>query len=257
MLHATIEYIKFLFSSINHHGIHSPFLYELVTKCFYDRNYYNGYKIISEYQSHLIKNRSFISVKDLGAGSKLLKTNSRRISEISKKAGITNKRAQLLYRLVNYFQPNSILEFGTSLGIATCALSLGNPKALITTIEGCPETAAQASNQFNSFNLNNINLIVSTFDNELDNLKQQKFDLVYFDGNHTKEATINYFKTLLQSINNDSIIIFDDIHWSKGMTEAWDTIKQEPKVTLTIDTFFWGIVFFRTEQVTQHYKIRV
>ena len=41
------------------------------------------------------------------------------------------------------------------------------------------------------------------------------------------------------------------------MTEAWNIIKQNPKVILTIDTFFWGIVFFRTEQEKQHFNIRV
>jgi len=196
-------------------------------------------------------------VKDLGAGSKVLKSKSRKISDISKKVGISNKKARLLYRLVNFFQPKSILELGTSLGISTYAMSLGNPNSKIITIEGCPETAAVAKEQFEFNHLNNINLIVNSFDKELNNLKHQKFDLIYIDGNHQKEPTLSYFETLIGTLNNDSVMILDDIHWSKGMTEAWDTIKQNPKVTLTIDVFYWGIVFFRKEQVKQHFRIRV
>ncbi len=257
MLHTILEYIKFILRSNNQHGIHSPFVYDLVTKCIYDKKNYKDYSIIAKYHSVLKTNKSAISVKDFGAGSKVLTSNSRKISDISKNAGITKRRAQLLYRIVKYFQPSSILELGTSLGMSTYALSLGNPNANIITIEGCPETASIAKEQFKSNKLNNINLIINEFDKEINNLKSQKFDLIYIDGNHQKEATINYFNTLLNTVNNDSVFILDDIHWSKGMTEAWNIIKQNPKVKLTIDTFFWGIVFFRTEQEKQHFNIRV
>lgn len=257
MLHSILEYIKFILKSNNQHRIHSPFVYDLVTKCLYDNQFYKDYNLIAKYYRDLNNNMSVISIKDHGAGSKVLESNTRSISDISKKAGITQKRAKLIYRIVNYFNSGSILELGTSLGISTCAISLGNSKAQITTIEGCPETASVAKEQFKNFNLNNINLIVNEFDKELNNLKSQKFDLIYIDGNHQKEATLNYFNTLLNTVNNDSVVILDDIHWSKGMTKAWNIIKQNPKVTLTIDTFFWGIVFFRTEQEKQHFIIRV
>ena len=214
MLHTILEYIKFILTSNNQHGIHSPFIYNLVIKCFYDNLIYGDYKLIAKYRSVLNNSKSVISVKDLGAGSRVLKSNTRSISDISKKAGITQHRAKLLYRIVNYFKPSSILELGTSLGISTCAISLGKSNAQITTIEGCLETASVAKKQFKNFNLNNINLIVNEFDKELNNLKSQKFDLIYIDGNHQKEATINYFNTLLNTVNNDSVVILDDIHWS-------------------------------------------
>ncbi len=257
MLYQILEYIKFLISSGNQHGIHSPYVYNLVTECFYDKNKFSAYQLISKYRTSLIKNNSIITVNDLGVGSKILKSNSRKVSDISKKAGITNKKGQLLFRIVNYFKPEKILELGTSLGTSTCALSLGNPKSKIITVEGCPETAGVAKSQFKIFDLKNIKLIESEFDKQIKALKTNRFDLIYIDGNHQKEATENYFIDLLETIHNDSVIIFDDIHWSKGMTNAWETIKQNPKVTLTIDTYHWGIVFFRREQVKQHFRIRV
>ena len=257
MWYQIFEYIKFIFNSTNQHGVHSPFIYDLVTKCFYDKKKYNDYSILKQYRNQLYKNDLIILVKDFGAGSRVFKTNARKISKVAKNAGITKKRAQLLYRLSKYFNPNTVLELGTSFGMATSALSLGNPDSTITTIEGCPETASIAKQQFKSFNLNNINLKVNNFDDELKTLQNQTFNLIYVDGNHQKDATLSYFNSLLKTINNDSVIIFDDIHWSKGMTEAWELIKQNEKVTVTVDTFFWGFAFFRKEQLKQHFNIRL
>jgi len=256
-LHQIKQYIKFRFNSTNQHGVHSPFIFDLITKCFHDKKIYDDYSILKKYRKQLYKNDHVVSVKDFGAGSRVFKSNARLISKVAKNTGITKKRARLLYRLSTYFKPNQVLELGTSLGLATSALSLGNPESLITTIEGCPETASIARQQFENHDLKNINLIVNNFNDELKHLQNQKFDLIYIDGNHQKEATLSYFNTFLKTVNNNSLIILDDIHWSKGMTEAWETIKLNQKVTVTIDTFFWGFVFFRKEQVKQHFNIRL
>jgi predicted O-methyltransferase YrrM len=234
-------------------------VYELITKCFYDKKKYPEYALLKSFRKRLYKNKSVINVQDFGAGSKIFKNNERQISKVAKTAGITAKRAELLFRLTQYFQSKSILELGTSVGMATSALSLGNPKANIITIEGCKETAKVAEEQFNHFKLKNTQPINSEFDVTLNasEIKNSKFDLIYLDGNHNKEATLKYFNTLLSNINNESVMVFDDIHWSKGMTEAWEIIKQNPKVKVTIDTFYWGLVFFRKEQRKEHFSIRV
>jgi predicted O-methyltransferase YrrM len=257
MLYKATQYIKFLIKSSNQHGVHSPFVYNLVTKCFYDNKEYGAYKIILNYKKALLKNNSKIEVKDLGAGSQIMKQQKRSVSKIAKNAGTSNKRAKLLYRLVSYFKFENVLELGTSLGVATHAMSLGNPDAKIITIEGCPDTSEFSKTYLKSQQIKNIDVITGNFNDEIKTLSSNSFDLVFFDGNHQKEATLHYFETLLQTVNNDSVFIFDDIYWSKGMTEAWETIKQHPKVTVTIDTFFWGFVFFRKEQEKEHFTIRV
>ncbi|SFZ92982.1 Methyltransferase domain-containing protein [Flaviramulus basaltis] len=257
MFYQIAQYIKFLLKSTNHHGVHSPFVYNLITKCFYDRKNYDSYKLLLNYRKALLKNKSIIKVTDLGAGSQAMKQQVRKVLSIAKNAGTTKKRAKLLYRLTNYFKPESILELGTSLGIATHAMSLGNPKANITTIEGCPNTTNFTKDFFKKFNVNNTKLINGDFNDEINKLTSNKYNLIFFDGNHQKAPTLNYFETLLETTRNDSVFIFDDIYWSKDMTETWETIKQHPKVTVTIDTFFWGLVFFRNEQVKEHFIIRV
>ncbi|HFS66904.1 MAG TPA: class I SAM-dependent methyltransferase, partial [Flavobacteriia bacterium] len=156
----------------------------------------------------------------------------------------------------NYFPINSILEIGTSLGIGTYTLAIANPKAEITTLEGCTETLKIAKQYLSKNSTNTINYIQGDFDKTLEKNLTKKYDLIYFDGNHQKTPTINYFESCLKVAHNDSIFIFDDIYWSKEMTEAWEYIKSHQKVAITIDFFHLGIVFFRKEQVKENFIIR-
>jgi predicted O-methyltransferase YrrM len=257
MWYQIIQYFKFLLKSTNQHGVHSPFVFNLITKCFYDKTDFPAYKNISKYKKDLLCDKTKISVTDLGAGSQISNALIRSVSNIARHSGTTSFRSKLLYRLANYFKPKNILELGTSLGIATHAMHLGNPEANITTIEGCPNISEFSRTNFEKNHIQNFMLLNTDFKNALKDLTSNSFDLIFFDGNHKKEATLQYFESLLPTIHNDSVLIFDDIYWSKSMTEAWDTIKQHPKVTVSIDTFFWGLVFFRHEQPKEHFTIRL
>ncbi|WP_133758724.1 O-methyltransferase [Gelidibacter sediminis] len=256
-MHQLLSYINFILKSTNQHGIHSPFVYNLVTKCFYDRSKHEAYAEIASYRRELFKNTDVIHITDFGSGSKVFKTNDRPINAIAKTSGTSLKNTKLLYRLVNYFKPDHVLELGTNLGIGTHAMALAHPSANITTIEGCPELLKVATQNFSDKKLTNIKSIQGDFNTTLIKLPQSTWDFIFFDGHHSKESTLAYFEMLLPTAHNDSIFVFDDIYWSNGMTEAWEIIKNHPQVTVTVDTFNWGIVFFRREQLKQHFKIRV
>ncbi len=258
MLFQIISYLKFLWKSKNEHAVHSPFVFDLVTKCFYDKTNYPEYSILKSYRKSLLANKNFVEVTDFGAGSRVFKSNKRQISKIAKTAGISSKRAELLFRIVKYFEPENILEIGTSLGLATSALALGNKNAKIISLEGCPNTLNQCQLQLQKFNLNNVDLINVEFSKYLAQVPPLGVrGLIYLDGNHSQAATLEYFELLLPTITNNSIWIFDDIHWSREMENAWEIIKNHPKVKVSIDTFQWGIVFFRSEQEKEHFVIRV
>ena len=257
MQHLIKSYLKFIRNSTNAHGVHSPFVFNLVQKCFYDKTNYPEYNVLEKYRNSLLANKSTIEVTDFGAGSRVFKSNTRAVNQIAKNAGISVERAKLLFRIVNYFHPKSILEIGTSLGLATSALAL-NDFSEVTTLEGCPETMNQCQLQLQKFNINNVNCVNTEFSKQLKtyNLQPATCNLIYFDGNHSKQATLEYFELLLPTIDNETIWIFDDIHWSQEMEEAWEIIKQNPKVTVTVDTFQWGFVFFRSEQVKENFTVR-
>lgn len=257
MQHLFKSYLKFIWNSTNAHGVHSPFVFNLLQKCFYDKTNYPEYSVLEKYRNSLLANKSTIEVTDFGAGSRVFKSSTRAVNQIAKNAGISPERAKLLFRIVNYFQPKSILEIGTSLGLATSALAL-NDFSEVTTLEGCPETMNQCQLQLQKFNINNVTCVNIEFSKQLKtyNLQPTTYNLIYFDGNHSKEATLEYFELLLPTITNESVWIFDDIHWSTAMEEAWEIIKKHPKVTVTVDTFQWGIVFFRNEQVKEDFIVR-
>jgi predicted O-methyltransferase YrrM len=251
-------YIHFLFKSTNKHGVHSPFVFDLITKCFNRKtNLAQKNKFIT-IKKWLLTDKTILNVTDFGSGSKVFKTNKRKVCDISKVAGIRTKNALLLIRLIDYFKPKSILEIGTSVGLSSTALSIGNSNTKIISLEGCPNTANYATQLFERFNFSNIEVFTGEFNKTLPNIIQNKsFDFIYFDGNHTQKATLNYFIQCLKTAHNNSVFIFDDINLSKEMNQAWSTIKEYPEVTVTINTFYWGIVFFRKEQNKQHFTIRI
>ena len=251
-------YINYLLKSTNQHGVHSPFVFKLITKCIYKKTSKLKFKKHQQIRTILTKNNKTITIKDFGKGSKVFKSNNRKVSDITRVAGISSKKAKLLINLLEYFKPLNILEIGTSAGLGTATMAIENPNSEITTLEGCPETSKIALSLFKEFNLNNIKLVEGQFENTLNSVvSKQQFDFIYIDGNHQQKATLEYFEQCLNAVHNNSFIIFDDINWSKEMHETWEIIKEHPKVTVTLDLYFWGIVFFRKEQTKQHFTIRI
>lgn len=253
-----IKYWGYRLGSDTKHDIHSPFIFDLLTKIIEDKSQFEVFQKIENLRQELLKSDVEILVNDLGAGSSVNSSSKRKVKDIARIAAKPKKYAQLLYRIVNYFKPQVILELGTSLGISTLYQALANPDSKLITIEGCAETAALAKSNFAKENAGNIEQIVGNFDQQLSLVlnKVNQVDYVFFDGNHKKEPTLKYFNLCLQKIHNDSIFIFDDIHWSDEMEDAWSTIKAHLQVTVTIDLFFLGIVFFRKEQAKQDFIIK-
>jgi predicted O-methyltransferase YrrM len=256
MLYQQRKYLHFLLVANNQHGVHSPFIYQLVTQCFYKKINKNLWKVFLSTRQYL-KDNSKKKNTDFGAASKIFKTNERQVSKIVKVAGISKKKSKILIKTINYFRPENILEIGTSLGLGTSAIKIGNESASIITLEGCTETSEIARKLFNKNNFSAIDIVNGNFSETLPKCTQNKqFDFILFDGNHTKKATLSYFEACLKTIHNDSFFIFDAIYWTAEMQEAWSTIKRHSKVTVTVDVFYFGIVFFRKEQAKEHFKIR-
>ena len=253
------DYLKHRLTAKTRHGTHSPFVYKLADDVIYDFTDKSEYKNIEAQRKKLFNDDSTITVTDLGAGSHLNKNRTKKVSQIAKNALKSPKLAQLIYRLAEYTKPKSAIELGTCLGITSAYLSKACPNAEIITIEGCPETAGVARKNFKDLGLNNIELHVGNFDLILPDIiaKQSTLDFVYIDGNHRKEATLDYFKWCLPKITEHSLLIFDDIDWSQGMKEAWEEIKNHPEVTVTVDLLWIGLVYFKKGQSKEHFKLKI
>ncbi len=259
--HLALKYLKYRFTSSNRkgHGVHSPFVFEFITQVLNDKRQFDCFRYIEFIRKELKANNNEISVPDFGAGSRKNLNSKRKISAIARSSLKPKKFSQLLFRIVHYYKPQNILELGTSLGITTSYLSFANPGATVTTMEGAPEVAAVAKNNFDQLLLSGIKIIEGNFDETLPKVlsRESTISFAFIDGNHRKQPTLKYFYQLLNKSTESTILIFDDIHWSEEMEQAWDEIKQHSSVTLSIDLFFIGIVFFRTEQkIKQHFSIR-
>lgn len=241
------------------HGVHAPFVFELITKVLNDdRNFY-AYAPVEELRNELLRDNRMITVADFGAGSRVRKENTRKLGDIAASSLKPKKFGQLLFRLVNYYAPQTILELGTSLGITTSYMALAKKDAKLITMEGAPEIAKLAKQHFARLDCNNIELCEGNFDDTLKEVLQKNpvIDFAFIDGNHRYEPTMRYFEQLLPVMQDHAVLIFDDIHWSREMEQAWTDIQQHPAVTLSVDLFFIGLIFFRKEQkVKQHFTIR-
>ncbi|WP_316804648.1 class I SAM-dependent methyltransferase [Pedobacter nototheniae] len=252
------DYLKHRLTAKSRHGTHSPFAYKLADEVIYDFTQKTEYKNIEAQRKKLFNDDSDITVTDLGAGSHLNKNRTKKVSQIAKNALKSPRLAQLIYRLAKNTEAKNLIELGTCLGITTAYLSEANPEAAVITIEGCPQTAEVARHNFKALELNNIELHVGNFDLILPGIidEQQHLDFVYIDGNHRKDATLNYFKWCLPKVHENSLLIFDDIYWSQGMKEAWEEIKNHPDVMVTIDLFWIGLVYFKKGQAKEHFKLK-
>lgn len=241
------------------HGLHSPFVYRLVDTVIYDKTDKKVYTEVEAIRKNLLADDQSITVIDLGAGSHVNNNRQKKISDIAAHALKPPKLAQLLYRITADLQPQNIIELGTCLGVTTIYLQKAAPKAKVYTLEGSPETAAVAKKEFSKAGLNDIELITGNFDDTLPGIinSLDKLDLMFVDGNHQKDATLRYFEWCLPRVHENTLLIFDDIYWSEGMKEAWAKIKAHPQVTVTVDLFWIGLVYFRKGQEKEHFKIKV
>lgn len=234
-------------------GVHSPFMFQFIQNVLGERHYFYVFSKIENLRKSELRNAEAIQIDDFGTGENREST----VKDILRKSVNPAKYGQLLFRIIYYFKFHDVLELGTSFGFSTSYLASSSSEIKCTTIEGSPEIANRARRNFEKLNLKNIELIVGNIDDMLPDIvaKKEKLDLVYIDANHTLDATLHYFEMCLPKIHNDSIMVFDDIHWSEDMEQAWNNIIQHPDVTSTIDMFQMGIVFFNKNLNKMHYKV--
>jgi predicted O-methyltransferase YrrM len=252
------DYILHRLKAKTRHGTHSPFVYRMVDEVIYNFEPKKVYAEIEAQRKQLLNDNRMITVTDLGAGSHINNNRKKKISDIAGNALKPAKLAQLLYRLAANLKPRNIIELGTCLGITTLYLQNAAPEAKVETLEGCPETAGIAGEVFAKSGIKAVEQITGNFDDTLPDVikKFDELDFVFVDGNHQKEATLKYFEWCLPKVHENTLLIFDDIYWSEGMKQAWNEIKTHPKVTVSIDLFWIGLVFFKPGRAKEGFLIR-
>lgn len=242
------KYFEYQWKAKTKYYLHSPFVYQFYLNVLEGEDDEN-IRSIHSLREKLRSNNSLIKIEDYGIGE----SSSQTISYLEKNISVQKKYGELLYRLVKYFKSQNIIELGTSIGISSSYLALANPNAKVISLEGSSTPIELAKQHHALLGIGNIELISGNFNETLPALlkKITTPDLIFFDGNHRKDATLKYFQECLNHISENSVFVFDDIYWSKEMSEAWTEIVQHPQVTLTLNIFQFGICFFRKEKIAK------
>ena len=182
MLFRIQSYLQFLWHSKNEHGVHSPFVFLLLTQGLYNRKIKLPVAALSTYK------------------------------------GVNSKKSRLLFKIVRYFSPKSILIVGDTT-FEKEVITLANPKSNI-------------------------------------DIENAIYNCIYFSSIPTNSITKETVEQLILRTENDSFWILEDIHANPDSEALWQTLQQNPKVTVTIDTYHFGLVFFRKEQAKEHFIIR-
>ncbi|MEI6048504.1 MAG: class I SAM-dependent methyltransferase [Bacteroidota bacterium] len=254
------KYLKYILIALNRrgHGIHSPFVFDLVSRVFRNKIDTDIVCCIEKVRKTLISDPRSIIVTDFGQGSEKLKTNIRKVSDIARNSPVSGKYGVLLSNMAAEFGGQLIVEFGTSLGISTMYMALSDPDTLVNTIEDCPAISEIAKERFKEAGIKNIEVLTGSFNEVLPFIINKHIipGLVFIKGDHRKEPVINYFTQIMEISDSKTVIIIDDINYSREMEEAWNEIKRFEKVSLTIDLHKMGIVFFREGINHRDYVIR-
>lgn len=258
--HHTRSFLHYYSSAKTRYDVHSPFLSQWVEAVLEDnRNFYvyEEAEIIRHYWLNYVQQEIDYST-DYGAGSRAGQGAKRKVRDIIRTSAVDAETGRRLFRIAQFRQPKTILELGTNLGISALYLQAACQSDHFITIEGHPEIAKLAKASFQRAKSPMPDLRCGTFHDlllpALTDLRQ--LDLAWLDGDHRYEPTLAYFEQLLPFLKEDSVVIIGDIHWSDEMEAVWQDLSRHPRVTLSVDLFKMGVLFFRQEQLQpEHFTL--
>ncbi len=253
------QFARHFFRALGPHGVHSPLVYQLITEILHAKNRDVVFDSIELERTKFLRIHSIIPVEDFGTGSRSNNSSTRKISSIANTALQSTHCAQALFKLVRHFQSENILELGTSLGITSAYLASANPAGKVWTLEGAPAVAMEAEKVFSSLDISNVKVEIGDFSKTLDPVLQRmsRVDFALLDGHHSYKPTLKYFDQVSKFCHPGSIIVLDDIHWSPGMNAAWDEIRAKPEISLSLDFFHFGVLFFLQRPQKERFTLRL
>lgn len=249
MLGSLIEFTKFYASAISKYRVHSPFVTTVIDEIIYASKVPPNQENLENIRQSFLNDHRKISTSSFGAPSRVHRSATRSIRQIAQSSLTPRSQAEMLFRIVDYFKPRTMLELGTCLGVTSLYQYAGNPSAIFHTIEGHPELFSEAKKLIDSAQHTRLKAIKGRFADVLPSLLHdiKKVDYAFIDGDHTGEGLKTYLELLLTHTHDGSVIVLHDVHWSGDIAEAWNDLRRDPRITLSIDLFYLGLLFFRKE----------
>lgn len=249
------QFLNYWLDALDAHSLHAPFIYQLYTEVVQGSDN-AGLSSINSFREKVYRDRSTIKVTDMGTGGHSRAIHDRVVGKLAKSSHHP-KVAKLLYHLVRFQRARTILELGTNVGLTTVHLALAAPQGKVVTLEGCPQLSKRAQEHFKDLGLSNIDLVTGPIEENLPALlqKMEQPDLIFIDANHCYRATLEYFQGCLKEIRQNTVMVLDDIHWSKAMYQAWTEIRIYPQVRISVDLYQAGLLFFDPKFEKNHYVL--
>jgi len=254
-----IAYLKYILRARHRkgHRIHSPFVYDFYTSVIKPQAHHSS--LIENLRKEAWASDQLLDVTDHGSGTRKNLSDRRPLRKIMKQTAVRKRFGFILRNVVSFARPAMIIELGTGLGISTMYMAEAAGEARIISLEACPEIAGKAAGYFSRSGFQQIEVITGRFTDTLPGI-MNNIDhplMVFIDGDHKESSVLDNISVILQVVKEDSVIVLDDIHLSEGMNRAWEKIIEMPGVSLSIDLFRMGILFFRTGMYKQHYVMRL
>jgi predicted O-methyltransferase YrrM len=258
-----LQFFKFYLGAVTKYQLHSPFVFELANAVVEDDRWYYAFRDIERLRKKMLASGEKLEVVDFGASAPVrpLVEGTKRyasVRSVARRSASSPRQGRMLFLLANWAAPRTMLELGTSLGVGTMYLACGMRSAQFISLEGSPDFAELARSNLSMLDLKNAEVVAGEFGDTLQGALErlQRLDFVFFDGNHRPEPTLGYFEACLPYAHEKTVFVFDDAHWSPGMTQAWERIKQHARVTLTADFFDLSLAFINPEfREKQHFNI--
>jgi len=239
------------------HGIHSPFVFDLVCRVFGNKPDPEVVSLSETIRKRLRGDKRIIDVHRLGAGASGNGKRSATVSEIAAKSSVTSKYGRFLANMSSEFGKHLVVELGTAAGISTIYLAAANRDARVITMEGNRALAQIAAENFKNAGVDNVLVLEGPFSENIVKVKQAGMvpGLIFIDGDHRKGPLLEYFDQLLKISDSQTVLIFDDINYSEEMNEAWEIIRNNENVALSVDIYRMGILFLRKGMTRNNYVI--
>ncbi len=241
----------------NGHGIHSPYLYNLVRNAIFNKA---GLRVPAEilmWHRELKKRKEKLLIREFGAGSRYTSIDQRTVAGMVKHASVSERQGALLFRLCSWYRPELVIEFGTGLGISTGYLAAGAKGARVLTIEGNPVKHAFSAREFPETLSERVEFIRGSFDDHLERMieKAGERTIVFIDGDHRYGPTVEKVNRFLKEKYTSLMFLLDDLYWSEEMEAAWKKCYDHSGVDISIDLFRLGLLIRQPGIEKQHLRV--
>lgn len=249
-----VDLLRYLFQSKHRrgYGVHSPSVFRLITLVIEERLPYYSYFLIEKIR--YLSNRKGVDVF-LSEEGELFEKNKVCLAKWGQ-LGIAYD--QILFRLVNYYKPKTIVELGTTMGFSTLYLATPNSQAHVITLSEKKEISDLAKNNFKKSSVCNILLKEGGIESNFRKLIQEQvqFDFLSINCTMLPRGFYSYCNTLLQTGSFGGVIVINEPYFWESNRDDLKKIKLHDQVRVVIDLFHIVILILDSNLQKEEFVLR-